>query len=65
MIDVMILHMNDILMLMIVLDIIPNYNYYILFHYRGVCIHLYLLYLLMWCDVVFCYAVNVIKYWFT
>ena len=39
--------MDDILMLMIVMDIIPNYNYFILFHYRGVCIHLYLLCLLM------------------
>ena len=62
MIYVMILCMNDILMLMIVMDIIPNYNYFILFHYRGVCICLYLLCLLMSCDVVFCYAVNVIKY---
>ena len=34
----MILHMNDILMLMIVMDIIPNYNYCILFCFRGVCI---------------------------
>ena len=41
MIIVMIMHMNDILMLMIVMDIIPNYNYFILFHFRGVCIHLY------------------------
>ena len=56
MIIVMIMHMNDILMLMIVMDIIPNYNYFILFHFRGVCsclyptvsicIHLYLMYLL-------------------
>ena len=29
MIYVMIMHMNDILMLMIVMDIIPNYNYFI------------------------------------
>ena len=28
----MILHMNDILMLIIVMDIIPHYNYCILFH---------------------------------
>ena len=41
MIIVMIMCMNDILMLMIVMDIIPNYNYFILFHFRGVCIHLY------------------------
>ena len=41
MIIVMIMHMNDILMLMIVMDIIPNYNYIVLFHFRGVCIHLY------------------------
>ena len=40
----MILCMNDILMLM---TVIPNYNYFILFHYRGVCIRLYLLCLLM------------------
>ena len=33
----MILQINDILMLIIVMDIIPNYNYSILFHYRGVC----------------------------
>ena len=46
MIIVMIMHMNDILMLMIVMDIIPNYNCFILFHFRGVCIHLYLMYLL-------------------
>ena len=38
----MIMHMNDILMIMIVMDIIPNYNYFILFHFRGVCIRLYL-----------------------
>ena len=38
MIIVMIMCMNDILMLMIVMDIIPNYNYFILFHFRGVCI---------------------------
>ena len=38
MIFLMILHMNDILMLMIVMDIIPHYNYYILFCFRGVCI---------------------------
>ena len=53
MIFVMILHMNDILIVLIVMDIIPNYNYFILFHYRGVCIHLYLMCLLfadvMWC----------------
>ena len=41
MIYVMILCMNDMLMLMIVMDIIPNYNYFILFQYRGVCICLY------------------------
>ena len=41
MIIVMIMHMNDILMLMIVMDIIPNYNYFILFHFRDVCIRLY------------------------
>ena len=41
MIIVMIMCMNDILMLMIVMDIIPNYNYFILFHFRGVCIRLY------------------------
>ena len=34
----MILCMNDILMLIIVMDIIPNYNYCILLHFRGVCI---------------------------
>ena len=39
MIYLIILHMNDILMLMIVMDIIPNYNYSILFPYRDVCIH--------------------------
>ena len=56
---VMIMCMNDILMLMIVMDIIPNYNYFILFHFRAVCIHLYptvsiciwcICCLLMWCD---------------
>ena len=41
MIIVMIMCMNDILMLMIVMDIIPNYNYFILFYFRGVFIHLY------------------------
>ena len=46
MINVMIVCMNDILMLMIVMDIIPNYNYFILFHFRGVCIPLHLMYLL-------------------
>ena len=46
MIFVMILCMNDILIVLIVMDIIPNYNYFILFHYRGVCIHLYLMCLL-------------------
>ena len=46
MIFVMILHMNDILIVMLVMDIIPNYNSFILFHYRGVCIHLYLMCLL-------------------
>ena len=46
MIFVMILHMNDILIVMIVMDIIPNYNSFILFHYRGVYVHLYLMCLL-------------------
>ena len=46
MIFVMILHINDILIVMIVMDIIPNYNYFILFHYRGVYVHLYLMCLL-------------------
>ena len=32
----MILHMNDILIVWIVMDIIPKYNYVILFYYRGV-----------------------------
>ena len=36
MIYLMIFHLNDILMLMIVMDIIPNYNYCILFCFRGV-----------------------------
>ena len=36
MIIVMIMHM-------IVMDIIPNYTYIVLFHFRGVCIHLYLM----------------------
>ena len=36
MMSVMIMHMNDILIVMIVMDIIPNYNYFILFYYRGV-----------------------------
>ena len=35
----MIMYMNDISMLTLMMDIIPNYNYYILFHFRGVCIH--------------------------
>ena len=30
------------IMCMIVMDIIPNYTYIVLFHFRGVCIHLYL-----------------------
>ena len=34
----MIMHMNAISVLMLVMDIIPNYNYYILFHFRGICI---------------------------
>ena len=38
--------MNDILIVLIDIDIIPNYNYCILFHSRGVCIHLYLMCLL-------------------
>ena len=29
--SVMIMHMNDIVIVMIVMDIIPNYNYFILF----------------------------------
>ena len=33
---VMILHMNGILIVMLVMNIIPNYNSFILFHYRGV-----------------------------
>ena len=32
------LHMHDISMLMIVMDIIPNYNYCILYHFRGACL---------------------------
>ena len=36
MIYLMILHMNDISILMLVMDIIPNYNYYHLFYFRGV-----------------------------
>ena len=53
MIFVMILHMNDILIVLIVMDVIPNYNYFILFHYRGVCIHLYLM-CLLFADVMRC-----------
>ena len=34
----MILCMNDISLLMIVMDIIPNYNYCILYHFRGACL---------------------------
>ena len=30
------MHMNDILIVLIVMDIIPNCNYFILFYYRGV-----------------------------
>ena len=36
MIFAMIMHMNDILIVLIVMDIIPNCNYFILFYYRGV-----------------------------
>ena len=36
MIFVMIMCMNDILIVLIVMDIIPNCNYFILFYYRGV-----------------------------
>ena len=32
----MILHMNDILIVLIVMDIIPNCDYVILFYHRGV-----------------------------
>ena len=65
MIIVMIMHMNDILMLMIVMDIIPNYNYFILFHFRGVCIHLYLMYLLF-ADVMWClYSTMLLWCWYT
>ena len=32
----MIMHMNDISILMLVIDIIPNYNYYHFFYFRGV-----------------------------
>ena len=34
--SVMIMHMNDILNVMIMMDIIPHCNYFILFYYRGV-----------------------------
>ena len=48
MIFVMFMHMNDILIVLIDIDIIPNYNYYILLHFRGACIHacIQLIYLL-------------------
>ena len=36
MIFVMFMCMNDILIVLIDIDIIPNYNYFILFHFRGV-----------------------------
>ena len=41
MIFVMFMRMNDILNVLIDIDNIPNYNYFILFHFRGVCIRLY------------------------
>ena len=61
----MIMCMNDILMLMIVMDIIPNYNYFILFHFRGVCIHLYPsvsdIFAVCWCDVMLLWYTDVNK----
>ena len=40
MIFVMFMHMNDILNVLIDIDDIPNYKYYIFLHFRGACIHL-------------------------
>ena len=36
MIFMMFMHMNDILIVLIDIDIIPNDNYYIFLYYRGV-----------------------------
>ena len=36
MIYLMVMHMNNVSILMLVMDIIPNYNYYHLFYFRGV-----------------------------
>ena len=57
------------IMCMIVMDIIPNYTYIVLFHFRGVCIRLYPsvsdVYAVCWCDVmlVFYHAVMMLIYW--
>ena len=53
MIFVIFMCMNDVLIVLIDIDIIPNYNYYILLHFRGACIHLYLM-CLLFADVMRC-----------